>query len=908
MGVELDGDADLLLQRGDQLLGGVGLQHAGHILDAQHVGATALQLLGQIDVVVQRIFVPGGIQNIAGIADGSLTDLILLEDLLHGDLHAGQPVERVEHAEDIDAAAGGLLDELPDDVIGIVGVTHGVGAADEHLQQHVGGLFPDHIQTLPGGLVEETVGHIEGGAAPALQREGIAQNLAGGLHAPDDVPGADAGGQQGLLTVAGGGVADEELLLILHPVAHSLGALGVQQRLEALGTDTGDRRGTGILVQLVAALLLDGDAADVLEHLGGAVLALLQLKQFRRLVDELGVALAGNEGGIFQDVGDEGDVGLHAADVDFVDGAGGLAADGLEGIVPGGDLDQQRVVIGRDDGTGVGVAAVQTDAEAAGGAVGGDLTGVGSEVVGGVLGGDAALEGIAVQLHALLAGDADLRIAEGTALGDEDLGADDVDARHHLGDGVLHLNAGVHLNEVVVEVPVHQEFQRAGVDIAHVLGDLHRVGADGLADRLGHGEGGSELHHLLVAALERAVTLVEVGHVAVLIAQDLHLDVLGLHQELLHENIVVAEGLLGLGLHQIEVDAHFLHGVAPAHAAATAAAGCLEDDGEAKLHRKALGLLPAGEGLLGAGGGGHAALDGHLLGRELVAHHVQHPGVGADELDAGGFAGPGQITVFRQETVAGVDGVGAVLFGQMDDAGNIQISAQRAFVLTNQVGLVGRCAEQAVSIFIGIDGDGLQAQIVAGTENTHGDLAAVGYQHLLKRSAHVGVPPSPACGQGNLIILFSIRHPLRPLQRFPRRFCIFGTDTSFWQGPPMAFVYFSGTPVLVPRPADSKKRALLTAAPFGDINSCSWNPQPRGERPRRRRKPWRPCPRRCADGRTRSGSPHRGRPGPACRESSPEWPRGSSCRSSRCAGRSRRGSRQRPAWRRLPWHTRQHAR
>ena len=50
-----------------------------------------------------------------------------------------------------------------------------------------------------------------------------------------------------------------------------------------------------------------------------------------------------------------------AADVDFVDGAGGLAADGLEGIVPGGDLDQQRVVIGRDDGAGVGVAAVQTE-------------------------------------------------------------------------------------------------------------------------------------------------------------------------------------------------------------------------------------------------------------------------------------------------------------------------------------------------------------------------------------------------------------------------------------------------------------------------------------------------------------------------------------------------------------------
>ena len=55
-------------------------------------------------------------------------------------------------------------------------------------------------------------------------------------------------------------------------------------------------------------------------------------------------------------------------------------------------------------GAGAGVAAVQTDAEAAAGAVGGDLAGVGGEVVGGVLGGDAALDGVAVDMDVLLAG------------------------------------------------------------------------------------------------------------------------------------------------------------------------------------------------------------------------------------------------------------------------------------------------------------------------------------------------------------------------------------------------------------------------------------------------------------------------------------------------------------------------
>ena len=61
MGVELDGDADLLLEGGgDQLLGGIGLQDAGHILDGLHVGAPLFQLLGQIHIVFQGVAVPLG--------------------------------------------------------------------------------------------------------------------------------------------------------------------------------------------------------------------------------------------------------------------------------------------------------------------------------------------------------------------------------------------------------------------------------------------------------------------------------------------------------------------------------------------------------------------------------------------------------------------------------------------------------------------------------------------------------------------------------------------------------------------------------------------------------------------------------------------------------------------------------
>src|SRR5437588_157981 len=73
-----------------------------------------------------------------------------------------------------------------------------------------------------------------------------------------------------------------------------------------------------------------------------------------------------------------------------------LPAGVLEAAAVGGDLDQQRVVEGGDDGAGEGGAGVEADADAAGGAVVGEPAVVGQEAVGGVLGRHPALDGVAV--------------------------------------------------------------------------------------------------------------------------------------------------------------------------------------------------------------------------------------------------------------------------------------------------------------------------------------------------------------------------------------------------------------------------------------------------------------------------------------------------------------------------------
>ena len=97
---------------------------------------------------------------------------------------------------------------------------------------------------------------------------------------------------------------------------------------------------------------------------------------------------------------------------------------------------------------------------------------------------------------------------ERLAGGDADLLAHEVDARHELGDGVLDLEAGVHLEEPELAVLV-EELDGAGVVVAARLGDLDGRLAHGLAGLGGEGRRRALLDQLLVAALGRAVALAD---------------------------------------------------------------------------------------------------------------------------------------------------------------------------------------------------------------------------------------------------------------------------------------------------------------------------------------------------------------------------------------------------------------
>ena len=193
---------------------------------------------------------------------------------------------------------------------------------------------------------------------------------------------------------------------------------------------------------------------------------------------------------------------------------------------PDDELADQVVVVLRH-GVALRVPTVPAHAGAAREPQVRDGAGRGGEVRGRVLGVDAALDRVA-GVHDVVGGERQRLTGR-----DPQLLGDEVELRDLFGDAVLHLEAGVHLEEPELAVLV-EALDGAGVHVAAATRHLHRGlvhrGAD-LGAELG---GRALLDELLVAALRGAVALAQADDVAVRVGEDLQLDVTGTGEVALH--------------------------------------------------------------------------------------------------------------------------------------------------------------------------------------------------------------------------------------------------------------------------------------------------------------------------------------------------------------------------------------
>jgi hypothetical protein len=270
------------------------------------------------------------------------------------------------------------------------------------------------------------------------------------------------------------------------------------------------------------------------------------------------------------------------------------------------------------------------------------------------------------------------RVLDPAVAGQDEHQFDEVDAVRLLGHRMLDLETGVDLQEggllahgVVDELHGPRALVTQGAD--QVCGGRQEPSSYVL------GQTGRRrfLDEFLVAALDGAVPLGEGYRLSVRIGQDLNLDVPELIEVLLDVDRAVAE--VGPGLPaRAEVgglgSGFFLD---YSHTLPSAAGARLDDQRIADLGSDALDLIYALAGAIGAGGHGDASLGRGLAGLGLVAH----PGDGArgraDERQAYPLTDLGEAGVLGEETVAGMDGVGARKFSGGDDRRYVQVAAHR---------------------------------------------------------------------------------------------------------------------------------------------------------------------------------------------------------------------------------------
>ena len=217
---------------------------------------------------------------------------------------------------------------------------------------------------------------------------------------------------------------------------------------------------------------------------------------------------------------------------------------------------------------------------------------------------------------------------------------------------MLHLHPRVHLHKVQLAVFGQQKLHGTGVLVAHGLGRAHGQVADIGALLRGQLRAGSDLDQLLVAPLNRAITLKQMHHVAEAVTENLRLDVLGINDAFFQKHFGAAEGLGRLGDDPWVSLLQFIAAVAAPNAAPAAAVGGLEHYRVTNAVTFAQGFGDIRHVALGARSTGHASGDHAAPRFGFVAHAADHFRRRADEFDPALDANIRQLGIFREKTIA----------------------------------------------------------------------------------------------------------------------------------------------------------------------------------------------------------------------------------------------------------------
>jgi hypothetical protein len=316
---------------------------------------------------------------------------------------------------------------------------------------------------------------------------------------------------------------------------------------------------------------------------------------------------------------------------------------------------------------------------------------------------------------------------------------DDVDAEDFLGHGMLDLKARVDFQEIGFRaLDVVNEFNGSGGFVGDGAPEGERGLAHRSARRVGKMGGRRFFHDFLIASLQRAIAVAKRDDAAASVAENLHLDVASLFDEMLDIGACVAEAGARQTSDACKTILQLARISAQTHADAAA-------PGRTFQHHRIADAIGLHERLLAIVQETAAGQKRHVRGVcdrprfVFEAEGANMLGSRPDEGDALRRQSFRKTDVFGEKAIAGMNRLGAGFTAGGDDLVDVQIGvAKRAVAQANQpVSLTHRRRE---AVAVGGDGDGFHPQSLERAHYARSDFAAIGDQNAFE---HRPINPHP---------------------------------------------------------------------------------------------------------------------------------------------------------------------
>jgi hypothetical protein len=242
----------------------------------------------------------------------------------------------------------------------------------------------------------------------------------------------------------------------------------------------------------------------------------------------------------------------------------------------------------------------------------------------------------------------------------------------------------------------------------------------------------------LVAALDGTLALTEPHRIAVLVGQQLHLDVAGVDDGFFDIDFAVSERTLCLALGGFQRRAQFLPRVHQSHALATAAGRGFQHDGIANAFGDFFAFLSRSEASRRSWNKWNAGFFHLPPGAGFRAHQIHGVRSWSDKFHARIGAGLRELRIFRKEPVARMNRLRSRAFSDVEDFVYPQIRLGSGGG-ADGVSLVGFTDMERGAVYVGINGDGGDPHFAARAHNAHRDLSPIGDENLLE---HAGIHAS----------------------------------------------------------------------------------------------------------------------------------------------------------------------